>query len=374
MERSTAPLPPVGAVMRLVPTLHPEDTILKAAGLLRRSSLGAVPVVEGGRLLGMVGEATLRGVEGNGAATRPVREVMQGLVTAVPNYVGLDVAVQVFEAGHADVMPVVDHGGHYRGMVARSDLVQGMAGVVPPPRIGGMATPLGGDLTSGVVRGGVGDFALFLAGTALFLCMALASAVVFAIAWYVKPGAAMDLLFLGPTAELPWAWIAVATVIAILFRTSPLAAFHAAEHQVVNAIERGEDLTVAKVARMPRVHPRCGTNLVVVGVTATAVVTLLGGGADVVIVAVLVGLVARYALGAVVQQYITTKPASEHELRSGLRAAEQLLERHQQAIGRVPTLFSRIWCMGLVQVAAGLMAPMWLASRVASLFGVYLPF
>ncbi len=31
---------------------------------------------------------------------------------------------------------------------------------------------------------------------------------------------------------------------------------------VVHAIEEGEDLTLEKVRPMPRVHPRCGTNLV----------------------------------------------------------------------------------------------------------------
>src|SRR5438270_13233654 len=52
--------------------------------------------------------------------------------------------------------------------------------------------------------------------------------------------------------------------VAILFigmRLLPLSGIHAAEHKVVHAIERGEALVPEVVSRMPRVHPRCGTNL-----------------------------------------------------------------------------------------------------------------
>ncbi|MER3495923.1 MAG: hypothetical protein C4320_03425, partial [Armatimonadota bacterium] len=49
----------------------------------------------------------------------------------------------------------------------------------------------------------------------------------------------------------------------ILFRLLPLAGTHAAEHMAVNALERGEPLDPEVVARMPRTHIRCGTNLAV---------------------------------------------------------------------------------------------------------------
>jgi uncharacterized protein YqhQ len=44
---------------------------------------------------------------------------------------------------------------------------------------------------------------------------------------------------------------------------------------VVHAIERGEPLLAESVRAMPRVHPRCGTNIVAAAFLATTVYTAL---------------------------------------------------------------------------------------------------
>ena len=40
--------------------------------------------------------------------------------------------------------------------------------------------------------------------------------------------------------------------------------YHGAEHKAINAIEAGEDLSVESAARQTRLHPRCGTNFVII--------------------------------------------------------------------------------------------------------------
>jgi uncharacterized protein YqhQ len=39
--------------------------------------------------------------------------------------------------------------------------------------------------------------------------------------------------------------------------------YHGAEHKAINAVENGEDLTVEACMRQTRMHPRCGTNFVI---------------------------------------------------------------------------------------------------------------
>jgi uncharacterized protein YqhQ len=53
--------------------------------------------------------------------------------------------------------------------------------------------------------------------------------------------------------------------------------YHGAEHMTVNALERGEQLTVENVIRNSLSHPRCGTNfLLVIVVISVIVFTFLG--------------------------------------------------------------------------------------------------
>jgi hypothetical protein len=134
-----------------------------------------------------------------------------------------------------------------------------------------------------------------------------------------------------------------------------MAGYHAAEHQVVHAIERGEPLTVAVVRQMPRVHPRCGTNLVagvflatLIGVVLQPVLGsmgyLVGGG---------VALGVWRDVGAWFQQYLTTKPAKDREIESGINAARDVLEKYSDHPGIIAPPAFRIWNMGIIPLIIG---------------------
>jgi len=53
--------------------------------------------------------------------------------------------------------------------------------------------------------------------------------------------------------------------------------YHGAEHKTINALEAGEQLTVAKVQRHSLAHPRCGTGFLVLLVLLSIVVFALAG-------------------------------------------------------------------------------------------------
>ena len=138
-----------------------------------------------------------------------------------------------------------------------------------------------------------------------------------------------------------------------LVRLSPLAGYHAAEHQVVHAIERGQPLLTECVREMPREHPRCGTNFV-----AAALLFSLGGALTPLLGALayplggLAALVWWRTLGGWLQRHFTTRPATDAQLDSGIRAARELLVRHARS-ERNDTPLGRLWRSGMVHILLG---------------------
>jgi hypothetical protein len=161
----------------------------------------------------------------------------------------------------------------------------------------------------------------------------------------------------GPGAAEGFKFYLPLILFALLFRLTWVTGYHAAEHQVVHAIEAGDDLLPEVVRRKPRVHPRCGTNLVVAVFLMSAFWNWRSGplGDMAVVVAMLCTFFLWRRIGAVVQQYITTRPANRRQIESGILAGEQLMERYQDWPYGPQTGWQRIWNMGLLQVFGGFM-------------------
>jgi uncharacterized protein YqhQ len=124
---------------------------------------------------------------------------------------------------------------------------------------------------------------------------------------------------------------------------------------VVHAIERGEELKPEIVGRMPRVHPRCGTNI------ATASMLFLGiMSLDFIreqelrlLLAALVTVCVWQPLGAAVQFFVTTKPPSKAQIEKGIEAGKQLLQKMESSPVSRPNIFARLAMSGLFQVFIG---------------------
>jgi hypothetical protein len=303
---------------------------------------------------------------------RPIAAVMRPPVVVVrpertPEEIG-----RLCAEYRVDLAPVVDAEGYCLGVVLASDL---LLPDLPPPRparIGGMATPFGVYLTDGTLQAGAGNGALVASGALLGAYIVLGYGIVYgglwlAVRWAHLPNSPIFNPLADLPANAPWPGLAATALqtlglilFLLLMRFTRLAGYHAAEHQTVHAVERDEPLTPDVVRRMPRAHPRCGTNLMAAGILfftlqqALNYVPFLGEAAP--ILALLTTVFIWRPVGTFLQEKLTTRPASDRELASGIAAGEALLEKYRHSPPARPRFLRRLWCMGLLQTALGMMA------------------
>lgn len=379
-------------VARPLAPLTADDTLARAAETLRSVPFDRVPVVDGGRLRGVVTAETLTramyaaltGIASpDDLRLMPLEEpLVTPAVTLLADQPLEDAASALDEDTRS--APVVDADGRYIGMVAAADVAHALLHARRPPSIGGMATPLGVYLTTGTQSaGGRGSLGLVLTGVCLGLLFALTNLLTGALFHLVEFGTGIPIRATLTSTPLGWwhlnrydiwphlIWVAGMAIFAVLFRLSPLTGYHAAEHQVVHAIEQDRPLTPESVARMPRVHPRCGSRFFAIGLLAGLFLVALpvdtAAGDDPVSLAGLAAVAAVLLwwrrLGTHLQNYVTTRPASPRQLRSAIAAAEELLAKWQHGERRRPTLAQRLWHMGLPQVGFGLYLTLFLFER-----------
>ena len=142
----------------------------------------------------------------------------------------------------------------------------------------------------------------------------------------------------------------------VVVRLTPLAAYHGAEHKVVHAIERYGYPTREIAREMPRVHPRCGTTLLAGILPAFLIAAPLLLVAPVLaLIVVLLGWSFRYAVGGVIQQYLTTKEPNDKQLAAGLDAGHKLLDDWRRNPHRKPSVVVSLWHRGFVQLLIGVL-------------------
>jgi len=265
------------------------------------------------------------------------RDVMRTEIGVVQSAFSLQNALLTLDRYDSPALPVVDGMSAYIGMISRADVVAALGRQVRPEVIGGMATPLGVWLTTGRVTGGAPPLGLALAGATLVLCEWVARLVI--ALGLATANWQWALAFLsGRAADGPYAYLlnlGFGAVHGLLFlllvRSLPISGYHAAEHQTVWAIEKGVPLTPEHVAKMPRPHPRCGTNLLVLAMLIEVVFEHLPSfDSGLVLAALFFIYVAWRNLGTLVQEWFTTKPATRKQLESGIKAGKEVLEKYQE--------------------------------------------
>lgn len=363
-------------LVRAAPPLGPGDSVAKCVRLMRARGLPALPVAHEGRLIGWVREEQVaRGLEGAAdpaafaRATR-VEHVMEPLPGVVGEYAELGAAVRVMGEQAVGALPVVAADGRYLGMLLRREALAALAGELLAPALAGLATPFGVYLTTGAARAGANDLALAATGATLMVINLIAMAVVSGVARLLQEalpgpvGAAIP----GGAGAVGGAVVAYGLQVAlflVLLRLSALTGVHAAEHMVVHAIEEGEDLALEKVRAMPRVHPRCGTNLMALLILLMIFVPFLFSlgdrvGGDVLMAAVVVLVVVVLAswrrLGAGLQRWVTTRRPSERQLLGAIAVGEALLAKVRSAPWARGSSLRRMWNAGFLQVMGGFVA------------------
>lgn len=356
---------------------HPQvldvhDSVRRAAGIIRASGGSSALVAREGGVAGSVTEESIASF----LASAPDQEAafghpIESLVHYNPVFVSASIsareAARVFAENGMDMLPVVNESGVLRGVLYRSDVIGHMTMSLRPASVGGMATPIGVYLTTGSISGGAGSIGLYLTGIALGLMMIASKLATDYLMRYIAHFAGPRFPMMG-WADTISAIISVVTLL-VLLRLSPLAGYHAAEHMTVHAIEAGEDLKLETVGRMPRVHPRCGTNILA-GAMIFMLITSQFHSSDVAILVAMVVLIIGWRfVGNWKQAYFTTKQPSERQLRSGIAAGQEILKRFHEQPTYQAYGFRRIWNMGFLQAAAGMGTVLTFVYIVEKLFG-----
>lgn len=368
------------SVLRAMPALCPEDSVARCIHVMRLHGTSGLPVVDHLKLVGAVEQGDLLpllaaegGPEREAALHAPVETIMRSPRSEIPWCASqAEAAVRCLDAG-ASWAPVVAEDGAYLGVIQAADLLMPDHGPVRPQRIGGMATPFGVYLTDGGIQAGASNLALMATGAALGLLFLAAATAVSTAAYLAERYAgmpawpALDPDYApsshDPAQGLLWVGIHLALflVFLTLMRFTRIARYHAAEHQAVHAVERGEPLVAQVVRRMPRAHPRCGTNLM----AAVSLFLMFGevlqfaqavAWETAAIFAGLATLLSWRPVGTFLQERFTTRTARDKEIASGISAAHELISKYQTSLPGRPGVVRRLWCMGLAQTAAGMFA------------------
>jgi len=166
----------IGSLARPLEPLAPEDTLARATEVIRSVPFDRVPVAVEGRLVGVVTAATLgsaaQTVLQDGISPEEIRllsidESVLSTSPALPADASLEEALSLLRH-HGGSLPVIRADGLYLGMVDQADVAGALLQKARPPSIGGMATPLGVYLTTGVFSAGArGSLGLALTGAAI---------------------------------------------------------------------------------------------------------------------------------------------------------------------------------------------------------------
>ncbi len=291
------------------------------------------------------------------------RDVMRSDFGIVPALFSLHNALITLDRYDCAALPVIEPDGGFRGMISRADAISALGRNVRPPVVGGMATPLGVWLTTGVLSAGAPPLGLFLSGATLGLCMIFAYFALLIPLAFINPewAALFSSGRLGAfSSEGSLLNLVIALVHSLVFvsamRCLPISGVHAAEHQTVWAIERGLPLVPEVVAKMPRAHPRCGTNLLALSGLITIIFQHLPSfdGGTILFALFFIYLTWRN-FGEMLQLVFTTKPATPRQLQSGIDAGRALLEKYQDQPHVMPPFGASLLRSGMIYSALGIM-------------------
>ncbi|MGC8667996.1 MAG: DUF1385 domain-containing protein [Chthonomonadales bacterium] len=357
------------------PAITADASIGYAAHMLRFTGTDRLPVVDRrGVLVGVIlatdlAPLLLRANKEN--LVEPVSTQMRP-AAILPARADAEQARAALVSEGSPVLYVVDDRGHYLGAVSVAGLLDPQPWTPRPRPVGGMATPWGVYLTASGIQAGTGNLSLVAGGVVIGLLLAAAHAVSGIAAWVLQRCFALPALALWEAPQpasvsgVTAVWLALrgleVMAFLLLLRTVPLSRFHAGEHQVVHAMERGEPLVEEIVSRMERVHPRCGTNVMAAGLIFSVVmqgVSLLRLGwldaGDGAILGAVAAFVGWRGLGAWLQEHFTTRPPAPKHIQAAIRAGLDLERKYLEAPPRTPSLGRRLWCMGLAQTFVGIM-------------------
>ncbi|MHA6197970.1 CBS domain-containing protein [Pseudomonas wadenswilerensis] len=107
-------------------TIAPHQTVLEALMVMAEKNVGALPVVEGGRVVGIVSErdyARKMVLKGRSSVGTEVREIMSSPVITVDSHQSVETCMTMMTDSHLRHLPVVEN-GQLLGLLSIGDLVK----------------------------------------------------------------------------------------------------------------------------------------------------------------------------------------------------------------------------------------------------------
>jgi CBS domain-containing protein len=107
-------------------TVGPDATVRDAARLLADGDVGALPVMSGGKLVGIVTDRDLviRVLAGNLDLSAPIGEIASADVCSVAPDASLEEAARLLGQAQVRRLPVVDADGRLVGIIAQADVAR----------------------------------------------------------------------------------------------------------------------------------------------------------------------------------------------------------------------------------------------------------
>ena len=109
-----------------VHSIAPEQTVLEALQLMAEKNVGALPVIEGGQVVGVFSErdyARKMVLKGRSSVGTPVRAIMSAPVITADSQQSIDRCMEVMTDNHLRHLPVLDN-GQLIGLLSIGDLVK----------------------------------------------------------------------------------------------------------------------------------------------------------------------------------------------------------------------------------------------------------
>ena len=106
-------------------SVTPEATVYEAIGILAEKNIGALPVVDGGRLVGIFSERDYTrkvALEGRSSRDTRVREIVSAPVISITPEHSIEDAMRLMSEKHIRHLPVLE-GDKMVGMISIGDLV-----------------------------------------------------------------------------------------------------------------------------------------------------------------------------------------------------------------------------------------------------------
>lgn len=116
---------------RQVLTIEPQTEFHRAFDLMHSRRIHHLPVVDGGRLVGVVAERDLLLAAANfGSAEVPVAEIMRGSPVWVSEHASLKQAAQLLVVNHIGSLPVLNASRVLVGIITETDIFKITAGTL----------------------------------------------------------------------------------------------------------------------------------------------------------------------------------------------------------------------------------------------------